>query len=113
MQFSTLAVFVVSVGLVAAQKDHSQPKPVVIGNGQPDDKCFTKPYIPIYLKKCHKIDNLKAVNIYQDGLTCYGTKTAGCLDAGKPLNVDKGCHKFSDFPDAKEIKAFKCLKRKD
>ncbi|KAK8129738.1 hypothetical protein PG999_002118 [Apiospora kogelbergensis] len=105
MQFSTLTVLLVSAGLVAAQEEQSKLK--AIGNLQPDPKCLTKPNFPVYLKKCYKVDQFKAVRIDVDGITCYGTKSAGCLDAGTPVKVGKGCHKLSEFKDAKAIK---CLK---
>ena len=40
-------------------------------------------------------------------LTAPICRSAGCLDAGTPVKVGKGCHKLSDFKDAKAIK---CLK---
>ncbi|KAK8107285.1 uncharacterized protein PG998_009298 [Apiospora kogelbergensis] len=113
MQFSTLTVLLVSAGLVAAQEEQSKLK--AIGNLQPDPKCLTKPNFPVYLKKCYKVDQFnpltnhpnRAVRIDVDGITCYGTKSAGCLDAGTPVKVGKGCHELSEFKDAKAIK---CLK---
>ncbi|KAK8086499.1 hypothetical protein PG994_001473 [Apiospora phragmitis] len=96
MQFPTLAIFLVSAGLTAAQNQ--------IGNVHPDGKCMTKISNPVYLNKCQNLENVNSIAINAPGFHCYVSKTAGCLDAGKPVKVAEGCHHISKFPDAKFIR---------
>ncbi|KAK8038703.1 hypothetical protein PG993_007114 [Apiospora rasikravindrae] len=96
MQFPTLAVLLVSAGLAAAQNP--------IGNLHTDGECKSRNYNPVYLDECHNVENVGSIKINAPGFNCYAHKTSGCLDAGKPVKVNEGCHPISEFPDAKGVR---------
>ncbi|KAK7948750.1 uncharacterized protein PG986_009636 [Apiospora aurea] len=96
MQFSTLAVLLVSAGLAAALNP--------IGNLHPDGECKSKNWNPLYLNECQDVENIGSIKINAPGFNCYAHKTTGCLDAGKLVKVNEGCHPITEFPDAKAVR---------
>ncbi|KAK8094011.1 hypothetical protein PG997_000696 [Apiospora hydei] len=96
MQFSTLAVLLVLISLI--NDDASQ------GNLHPDGECKSKNWDPLYLNKCQNIENVGSIKINAPGFNCYAHKTTGCLDAGKLVKVNEGCHPITEFPDAKAVR---------